>query len=52
MTFNLYENNYIDTIYAKKSYTGSNKKIYCNVYVVEYNILEITNGSIGLKFSN
>ena len=50
--FNLYENNYIDTIYAKKSYTGSNKKIYCNVYVVEYNILEITNGSIGLKFAN
>jgi hypothetical protein len=52
MTFNSYENNYIDTIYAKKSYTGSNKKIYCNVYVLEHNVLEIINGNIGLKFAN
>jgi hypothetical protein len=52
MTFNSYENNYIDSIYAKKSYTGANKKVYCNVYVLEYNVLEIINGNIGLKFAN
>ena len=53
MTFNSYESNYIDTIYAKKAYSnGNNKNIYCNVYVVEYNILEIINGNIGLKFAN
>jgi hypothetical protein len=50
MTFNSYENDYIDTIYNKKSYSGSNKNIYCTVYVVEYNVLEIQSGNIGLKF--
>jgi len=53
MTFNPYENNYIDTIYAKKSYVnGHNKNIYCKVYVMEYNILELNGDNIDFKFAN
>ncbi len=53
MTFNSYENNYIDTIYTKKNYNnGSNKNIYCNIYTIEYDVLILMNGQINLKYAN
>jgi hypothetical protein len=53
MTFNPYENNYIDTIYnSTRTYDVRNNKIYCNLYTIEYNKLIINAGNIGLKYSN
>jgi hypothetical protein len=52
MTFNPYEKNYLDTIYNKTSYDGSQNKIYCNIYVIQYNILRIISCNIKLKYAN
>lgn len=52
MTFNKYENNFIDTIYDKQSFVNNKDKIYSTVYVVEYNILTMINNNIGLKYAN
>jgi hypothetical protein len=52
MTFNKYENNFIDNIYNNKNFIVNKDKIYATIYVVEYNILTIKYNDIGLKYAN